>query len=266
MYCTKDCNCSLCRELRGFKPAKPTKRIPLNSSLFGRFNNNFILKRRNSSSLKTFQPQSLRCSEMCQQRCDAGQLYDFCKRQTKTPSPTPITQAPSASPSPSLSLPLPHNKLDNIKPPVSLKPNHKVVIYFGDSLILRGKSNVIKSSIKDEADAATVAPFNSSQLQNVSTSVKKQQPDELPSFIESVQNGVINIKIEGNYQTASALVAKVAKPTQAVVGKPRDLLAQQELEDDDEDEVNYEGSLVKGENINCNASCDWSFVQGWRAR
>uniref|UniRef100_A0A1B0C6N6 BTB domain-containing protein n=1 Tax=Glossina palpalis gambiensis TaxID=67801 RepID=A0A1B0C6N6_9MUSC len=266
MYCTKDCNCSLCRELRGFKPAKSTKRIPLNSSLFGRFNNNFILKRRSSNSLKTFQPQSLRCSEMCQQRRDAGQLYDFCKRQTKTPSPTPITQAPSASTSPSLSLPLAHKKLDNIKPPVSLNSNHKVVIYFGDSLILRGKSNIIKSSIKNEADAATVAPFNSNKLQNVSTSVLKQQADELPSFIESVQNGVINIKIEGNYQTASALVAKVAKPTQAVVGKPRDLLAQQELEDDDEDEVTYEGSSIKGENLSFNASCDWSFVQGWRAR
>lgn len=35
--------------------------------------------------------------------------------------------------------------------------------------------------------------------------------DPLPSYIESIQNGVINIKIERNYRSANALVEKVAR-------------------------------------------------------
>lgn len=260
MYCTKDCNCSLCRELRGFKPIKvPKKTAPKTptSSIFGRLNENFILRRRGPSSLKTFQPQSLKCSEMCQHR-DIGQIYDFCKRQTNTPSPTPVTQAPSPT-SPLLST--------KDKPATPPKPNHKVVIYFGDSLAYRGKTNLIEAAkdSKEEVEAeleqkqmAATLPstielqVTNNQLQNevINSSEAALKNDELPPYIESVENGVINIKIEGNYQKASALVEKVSKPTQALVGKPKDV---------SDDEGSEDGDVTS-------EPCDWSFVQEWRAR
>ena len=275
MYCTKDCNCSLCRELRGFKPIKTAKKLasrPSSSSIFGRLNENFILRRRASSSLKTFQPQSLKCSEMCQQR-DLGHIYDFCKRQTNTPSPTPITQAPS----PVL------DKGNKSQTPA--KPNHKVVIYFGDSLAYRGKSNgkdvnkdlMLKENeeedekeneeIQKKSKLAVTLPLaldaeivsnqvvpieivGGSSISSHCSSSEGFKNDELPPYIESVENGVINIKIEGNYQRASALVEKISKPTQAVVGKPKDIT---------DDEGSEDGDVT-------NEPCDWSFVQEWRAR
>lgn len=259
MYCTKDCNCSLCRELRGFKPIKIPKKPaprPPSTSIFGRLNENFILRRRGSSSLKTFQPQSLKCSEMCQQR-DMGHIYDFCKRQTNTPSPTPVTQAPSST-SPILG---------KDKPATAPKPNHKVVIYFGDSLAYRGKSNLIDATKESKAEEVVIEQqqlaaslpstlelqITNNQLQNevMSRSSEALKNDELPPYIESVENGVINIKIEGNYQRANALVEKVSKPTQAVVGKPKDI---------SDDEGSEDGDDVLSE------PCDWSFVQEWRAR
>ncbi|XP_065359597.1 ankyrin repeat and BTB/POZ domain-containing protein 2 isoform X2 [Calliphora vicina] len=259
MYCAKDCNCSLCRELRGFKPIKIPKKPaprPPSTSIFGRLNENFILRRRGSSSLKTFQPQSLKCSEMCQQR-DMGHIYDFCKRQTNTPSPTPVTQAPSST-SPILG---------KDKPATAPKPNHKVVIYFGDSLAYRGKSNLIDATKESKAEEVVMEQkqmaaslpstlelqITNNQLQNevMSRSSEALKNDELPPYIESVENGVINIKIEGNYQRATALVEKVSKPTQAVVGKPKDI---------SDDECSEDGDDVLSE------PCDWSFVQEWRAR
>lgn len=255
MYCTKDCNCSICRELRGFKPIKVAKKPeprPPSTSIFGRLNENFILRRRVNNSIKTFQPQSLKCSEMCQQR-DMGHIYDFCKRQTNTPSPTPITQIP-ASPLAT------HDK--PVTPP---KPNHKVVIYFGDSLAYRGKHYSLDSTKAEEGlldkqtttltltpPAATPSQYIN-QLPNESIDIinPMNNSDELPPYIESVQNGVINIKIEGNYQCASALVDKISKPTQAVVGKPKDIC--------DDDEASDDGDATS-------EACDWSFVQEWRAR
>ncbi|XP_059218755.1 ankyrin repeat and BTB/POZ domain-containing protein 2 isoform X4 [Stomoxys calcitrans] len=251
MYCTKDCNCSLCRELRGYKPGKNVKRPaprPPTSSIFGRLNENFILRRRGSSSIKTFQPQSLKCSEMCQQR-DMGHIYDFCQRQAQTPSPTPVTQAP---PSPLSS----HcgSIIKDHKPPTPPKPNHKVVIYFGDSLAHRSKTNTA-----DEAAVSLtpVVQYNTADLvaqtpQNEITSMD----DELPPYIESVQNGVINIKIEGNYLQATALVDRVSKPSQAVVGKPKD-------KDDNTGDGLRANSDIDEEAVGVG---DWSFVQGWRAR
>lgn len=266
MYCTKDCNCSLCRELRGFKPIKIPKKPaprPPSTSIFGRLNENFILRRRGSSSLKTFQPQSLKCSEMCQQR-DMGHIYDFCKRQTNTPSPTPVTQAPSS----------PLSTKD--KPVTPPKPNHKVVIYFGDSLAYRTKSystdstkekeeQVMDKTLKPPTPPPPPPPLplpppqcNNQQLQNEVIDMLAPKNDELPPYIESIQNGVINIRIEGNYQCATALVDKVSKPTQALVGKPKDISDNDDV-DADEDKDSDNGEAIS-------ENCDWSFVQQWRAR
>lgn len=273
MYCTKDCNCSLCRELRGYKPGKGVKKPaprPPTSSIFGRLNENFILRRRGSSSIKTFQPQSLKCSEMCQQR-DMGHIYDFCQRQTQTPSPTPVTQAP---PSPPLSS---HSKaIKDHKPQTPPKPNHKVVIYFGDSLAYRAKSGGTDEAMTPAPTTPDPLQLNTAdlipQIQNEITSMNGDDDDaELPPYIESVQNGVINIKIEGNYQQATALVDKVSKPSQALVGKPKDredmtVGDEDDDDDDDDDDNNGEEDDIHRVNIEDVGVGDWSFVQGWRAR
>lgn len=69
---------------------------------------------------------------------------------------------------------------------------------------------------------------------------------KLPSFVESVGNGVINIKIEGSYGLATKLVQSVAKDE-------RDGISEDHYND-----------LVT-EDIN-NIFHDWSFVQDWRTR
>lgn len=254
MYCSKDCSCSLCRELRGFKPEKPPKRPaprpPTASSLLGRFNENFILRKRtgNGVALKNFQPQSLQCSEMCQTRRSPLMAFENASSKTaqKTPSPSRISKAPSE----------PNNSKDvaPINKESNNKPNHKVVIYFGDSIANRGN--------KQNAVTSTQKPLNNN---NNSSSIKicpespitAEGEEELPPYIESVQNGIINIKIEGNYKTASALVANISKPTRAKVTK----------KDSESSENNEALEEAVTEEANSIAdSCDWSFVQEWRAR
>lgn len=254
MYCTKDCNCSICRELQSYKPAKPPKkpapRPPASTSILGRLNDNFILRRRGSNSIKTFQPQSLKCSEMCQQR-DMGHIYDFCQRQTNTPSPTPMTQAPA---SPLLG---DDNKLIKDKPQTPPKPNHKIVIYFGDSLAFRAKANL------DDGVSPALQYKSVDQMYNEITATT----NELPSYIESVQNGVINIKIEGNYRRASALVDKVSKPSQALVGKPKDTTTSNGEDNSDDDDGDEDRHVFNSnDDYATSGVVDWSFVQQWRAR
>jgi len=75
-----------------------------------------------------------------------------------------------------------------------------------------------------------------------------------------VQNGVINIRIEGNYRRASALVETVAKPTLAVVGPTKPDAAAGDNDDGDEDDDSDDPGQDEAETD----SCDWSYVQEWR--
>lgn len=271
MYCTKDCTCSLCRELRGYKqhPGKktPPAPVPPASSLLSRMlNDNFILRRR-GISLKNFQPQSLRNSEMCQQPLQKQPLP--VPRPPQTPSPTPIEELPEWA----------MGEEDK-------KPNHKVVIYFGDSIhrgqqsplpspkdhlhsqLLQEMSQKLKASEEERAAAKTDAKVEAEST-STTAAVELQTDDELPPYIESVQNGVINIRIEGNYRRASALVETVAKPTLAVVGPTKSDAAVPDNgngdgdddDDDDDDDGNSDGP---GQDEAETDSCDWSYVQEWR--
>ncbi|KAH8259562.1 hypothetical protein KR026_006215 [Drosophila bipectinata] len=269
MYCTKDCTCSLCRELRGYKqhPLKkaPPAPVPPASSLLSRMlNDNFILRRR-GISLKNFQPQSLRNSEMCQQQMQKQQLP--VPRPPQTPSPTPIEELPEWA----------VGEEDK-------KPNHKVVIYFGDSIhrgqqsplpspkdhlhsqLLQEMSQKLKASEGERAVAKADAKAEAEST-NPTSAVELRTDDELPPYIESVQNGVINIRIEGNYRRASALVETVAKPTLAVVGPTKSDAAVPANgsgdgdDDDDDDDGNSDGP---GQDEAETDSCDWSYVQEWR--
>jgi ankyrin repeat and BTB/POZ domain-containing protein 2 len=84
---------------------------------------------------------------------------------------------------------------------------------------------------------------------------------ELPPYIESIINGVINIKIEDNYQAATKLVEQLfdnSQATTATVASSTDTSNSNKscnnnnfyYNSDDDDEDNF----------------DWSFVQDWRTR
>ncbi|XP_016959533.1 ankyrin repeat and BTB/POZ domain-containing protein 2 isoform X1 [Drosophila biarmipes] len=245
MYCTKDCTCSLCRELRGYKPSSK-KTAPSAPTLLSRMlNDNFILRRR-GISLKNFQPQSLRNSEMLAQQMPVP-------RPPQTPSPTPIEELPDWA-------------TEDSAP--AKKPNHKVVIYFGDSIhrdqqsplpspkelhsqLLQEMSQKLRTSVPEEGNTAGEPETPTST---------PPADDELPPYIESVQNGVINIRIEGNYRRASALVETVAKPTLAVVGPTKSDAAAGDNDDGDEDDDSDDPGQDEAETD----SCDWSYVQEWR--
>jgi hypothetical protein len=82
----------------------------------------------------------------------------------------------------------------------------------------------------------------------------------LPSYIESIVNGVINIKIEDNYQVASKLVAQLFDNSQATTAT----MASSHTSMSNKSDTN---------NFYCNSddegdvgSFDWGFVQDWRTR
>lgn len=96
----------------------------------------------------------------------------------------------------------------------------------------------------------------------------QERDKSLPSYIESVVNGVINIRIEENFATASKIVKQIHEPSKKrVKGKVKNEVTvegngQMEFFDEDEpdcyEEIDEE--CDEGDNF------DWSFVQEWRTR
>ncbi|KAH8405365.1 hypothetical protein KR222_007100 [Zaprionus bogoriensis] len=279
------------------------------SSLLGRMlNENFILRRR-GISLKNFQPQSLRNSEMCQPQLHSPRDMP---RPSQTPSPTPIEELPDWAATHRR-----HTADGNASAngcgngngnlgDREVKPNHKVVIYFGDSMnrgqpqqpadggslhsqLLQEMCHKLHAKAQPEAKPEPAAGLESKVAAQAETLLAVGGDDELPPYIESVQNGVINIKIEGNYRRASALVETVAKPTLAVVGQMKsDANDHHGGDDDDDDDDDDDGGDGDGdgdgaadadgdgdggddsdpghdaETASQTDSCDWSYVQEWR--
>lgn len=73
--------------------------------------------------------------------------------------------------------------------------------------------------------------------------------EKLPSFIESIVNGVISIKIDSSYDVASKLLHSIEN------GKSYDKI-----------ENNYNDMFSDVDGESNNAYLDWSFVQDWRTR
>lgn len=111
-------------------------------------------------------------------------------------------------------------------------------------------------------------PTNIKRLKKVNESAEITRTDgsanieNLPHFVESIANGVINIKIDGSYNVASKLVQKI------------------ENDDDDGGAGDGGGNIdTTGNNFRLDESgrhvsvgdinagyYDWSFVQDWRSR
>lgn len=275
MYCSKDCTCSLCRELRGFKPKIADKKNCYQNQ------SNFILKRR----LSEFDdlPLDYKQNRMrkSQSHSEINFFNDFGEnRKMKIFNPDQRLMKSTT------------NLLDSNTD--STRPQHKVVIYFGDSLsknrIVNKEGNSNNNKERDKQHAKLLleetSEMHENRNKNGSTNLMEQLkkkienpelkpvrkapapvlPKEnlkvdssvnsnknivnkvvvdkkvdvvLPNFIESVVNGVINIKIEENFEEASRIVKEVAD-------EPIEL-------------PNFDDSFT-GE------AFDWSFVQEWRSR
>lgn len=101
-----------------------------------------------------------------------------------------------------------------------------------------------------------------------------ERDKSLPSYIESVVNGVINIRIEENFATASKIVQQVHEPSKKRVKSKKNEKSKNEvtvagngqMEFFDED-VNEDDCCRKTDDYDDETdNFDWSFVQEWRAR
>lgn len=285
MYCTQDCTCSLCRELRGFN-VKPA--IVYNQSKYnaGPSNDNFILRRR-------------RLSDTDNSRAPV-RIVDSVSKKTLTKSKSYSELWKRFDPR--------NVSKKKIKEPKK-GDGHKVIIYFGDSIphkrqpltpykkdgddfeharrlceeiddnvigmkstrvMITKDENIAKRKIEDQPvkrksevvdvmmqlktvlnqknmpnnDVTPVnktvmeLPSEPTKLLDKSVETKNGDDLSLPSFIESVVNGVVNVKVENNFEHASKLVKCIAN-----------------------------GQATKGRDGNENEDFfDWSFVQEWRTR
>lgn len=104
-------------------------------------------------------------------------------------------------------------------------------------------SKVDTTSVDNKEQLSTANNNNKNNHENEMKAGKSSV--DLPDFVESVTNGVINIKIDGSYNVARELVESVAMEASGSGGKGN----QNEMQAHDEPQ-----------------SFDWSFVQEWRSR
>ena len=309
MYCTEDCKCSLCRELRGFDYRKDGERKRVTPK---DLKNN---KDRDGSSNFSMMKKAKSSFELAPKPLDI-------KFKNNTPTKYPSTA--------------------DLAPPQDNK--HKVVIYFSDAY-----NNICKpihsqmSSSNNDIDHAKrlVSEMETKQLPTIAKSnenkdflkqlktvlqdkskytnkfnnlrpapqppikqqitpkpplaakpnvVKIQQTASLseqinhetftktkllPSYIESIENNVINLKIEQNFKKASELVnlissmskkVKRKSDTSAETSSVHELNFSQEDDEENDEEKDEESDDDTASEPAEGYYYDWSFVQEWRSR
>lgn len=288
MYCTQDCTCSLCRELRGFnvKPAIVCNQSKYNA---GPLNDNFILRRRlsdtddskapvrivdsvNKKSLtksksynelwKRFDPRNVSKKKVkepksatkdCSKKADGHKVIIYFgdsiphKRQPLTPYKTDgddfeharrlceeIDDTKIGNKSTKVMITKEENngkrKIDD--QPVKTKSEVDVMMQLKTVLNQKNRPNNDTRAVNKTAVALPLQP---TKLLDKSVETRNGGDLSLPSFIESVVNGVVNIKVENNFEHASKLV-------KCISNEP----------------------IAKGDGND--DFFDWSFVQEWRTR
>lgn len=114
------------------------------------------------------------------------------------------------------------------------------------------KSN-LSDAKKDKTEEKMCASESNGKYSDELSASKVDVGKQLPSFVESVVNGVINIKIEDSYDAATKLVRSIESA---------------DTEDTDSFDAMDDGNdlfLDVGVEVN-NMYLDWSFVQDWRTR
>lgn len=308
MYCTEDCKCSLCRELRGFDYRRELNR----SKKFNKFqkDGNFKMKKAQSTfelpqfdrKLKdnkypsttdlanrnpedkhkviiyfsdAYRPNSGSQSnldvdhakrlaeeiQIKQGKQESGSSKDFMKQlktvleeKSKTkPPPPPAYDRPAPKPPTTEQLEV-QRKLQHQKPNVPPKKTTE---------ISNDKPNV-ENQTKD-----TTANSNSNAAINQSTFTKTKP---LPSYIESIENNVIKLKIEQNFKKASELVDLIS----SFKTRKKSCVKNGGTEDSSVHELNFSNNVNGEEEIDDDDETasepeegfyyDWSFVQEWRSR
>lgn len=308
MYCTPDCTCSLCRELRGFRPKlvlidRPPKssadkepsivRKPLPIG-----NDNFILRRRrfsefNYGSQNMHQPKTSAkaIAPTTSERllsCSTSNIVDKQLNSTKAMENSNKFQQPNNDSSGAATItksrscsdvwrrPAHPNQLQRTKAEVKKldSQQHKVVIYFGDSLSSKQQLQQVADTFNEQVKVNPVGcsemnkQFESGLVEknrgssefskpaSVATTIEGRNDtivvvtnkdpreedckrEELPSFVESVENNVINIKIAESFRCALDIVNSV---------------------------VNSGDTVSMGSQQHSDNLFDWSFVQEWRSR
>lgn len=111
----------------------------------------------------------------------------------------------------------------------------------------RASTGSATANINDKRKLEKVAESTSATDESAS------KPTNLPNFVESITNGVINIKIEGSYDVAAKLVQTVENDNEEGSGGGSDELTLNECVRRTSGEINA-------------TYYDWSFVQNWRSR
>lgn len=138
-----------------------------------------------------------------------------------------------------------------------------VKVITNDNGIVKHLKSVIEEKCQSKCDKPNVLYMKSNNEcekinvdeRNADANAKKivNGNKQLPSFVESVVNGVINIKIDDSYDVATKLVRSIESP---------------DTEDTDSFDTMDDGNdlfLDVGGEVN-NMYLDWSFVQDWRSR
>lgn len=277
MYCTEDCTCSLCRELRGYRyknvhpkvaSAKPTVAT---AGMFPVGNSNFILRRSkpelnrqqddghvngNSSRRPKVCPMQrsqsvaqIRGSNRNGPQKDDDDDNGSAGNQTDDTSSTALKDAIASTTSSSQS----HLPVVAGSVVARNKDQHKVIIYFGDSLSSKQQLEEAERLHKQRQNQqnANLSTYNVSKATSIANSpndTESLQNDHvqsslsnLPSFVESVEGNVINIRVEGSFSRALDIVRSVKDAT------TKDGIVDNQMDDN-------------------NDGFDWSFVQKWRSR
>ncbi len=290
MYCTQDCTCSLCRELRGFN-VKPA--IVYNQSKYSAStsNDNFILRRRLSDTddsrvpvrivdsvekktltksksysdlWKRFDPRNVSKKKVkelkngtkdCTKKTDGHKVIIYFgdsiphKRQPLTPYKTDGDDFEHAR---RLCEEIDDKKIGTKSTKVMItkdetrkiedqlaKTRQEVDVMMQLKTVLNQKNkpnNAARSETYVKKTALELTP-EPPKLRDKIVETRNGDDLSLPSFIESVVNGVVNVKVENNFEHASELVKCISK-----------------------------GPIAIGTDGNDDDYFDWSFVQEWRTR
>lgn len=293
MYCTQDCTCSLCRELRGFN-VKPAFVCNQSKNNAGPSNDNFILRRRlsdiddkapvrivdsvNKKTLtksksynelwKRFDPRNVSKKKVkdvknggkgSSKKVDGHKVIIYFgdsiphKRQPLTPYKTDgedfeharrlceeIDDKKIGKKSTKVMITKDENltKKKSDDPPPKSKSEVDVMMQL--KTVLNEKNRPTNNVESTAPIIKTVVELPPEPIKHHDKGVETRNGDDLslPSFIESVVNGVVNVKVENNFEHASKLVNSISKASIVIGGDGK------EIED----------------------YFDWSFVQEWRTR
>lgn len=281
MYCSKDCTCSLCRELRGFKPKIPDKKNCYQNQ------SNFILKRRLSEfddlPLDYKQHNRMRKSQSHSEInffkgdfSENRKMRIFNPDQRLMKSTTNLLDGSSDLP----------------------KPQHKVVIYFGDSIsknrIVNKEGNSSNNKERDIHHANLLleetAEMHENRNKNGSTNLMEQLKKKIENpELKPIRKAPAPVLPKENLKVEISKKNSVDKVVNKVVDKIVDKKVETVLPNFIESVVNGVINIKIEENFEeasrivkevsdepielpnfedsfTGEAFDWSFVQEWRSR